>query len=221
MTKSGNLPGFPYFRHNLTIMKFILGMKKCMTQYFDAEGRVFPATIVNAGPVTVTKVLSTDNDGYTAIQIGYGSQKEHRTNKAQKGEWKGLETFRFVKEFRTESLGDIKRGDIITVDSFKEGDIISVSGTSKGKGFQGVVKRHGFAGGPRTHGQKHSEREPGSIGAGGVQRVFKGTRMGGRMGGDRVNVSNLNILAIDPVNNQLLIKGAIPGKRGSLVEIRG
>lgn len=202
-------------------MKFILGTKERMTQYFDAEGRVFPATIVNAGPITVTKVLSGDNDGYSAVQIGYGSQKETRTNKAQQGEWQGLETFRFVKEFRLENNADFKRGDVITVESFKEGDTISVSGTSKGKGFQGVVKRHGFAGGRRSHGQKHSEREPGSIGAGGIQRVLKGTRMAGRMGGDRVNVKNLNILAVDSVNNQLLIKGAIPGRRGSLVEIRG
>jgi large subunit ribosomal protein L3 len=202
-------------------MKFILGTKERMTQYFDAEGRVFPATIVNAGPVTVTKVLSGDNDGYTAVQVGFGSQKEQRTNKAQKGEWQGLETFKIVKEFRLEGASDLKRGDIISVDSFKEGDTIVVSGTSKGKGFQGVVKRHGFHGGRRSHGQKHSEREPGSIGAGGIQRVFKGTRMAGRMGGDRISVKNLNVLAIDSVNNQLLIKGAIPGRRGSLVEIRG
>lgn len=192
-----------------------------MTQYFDAEGRVFPATIVNAGPVTVTKVLSGDNDGYTAVQVGFGSQKEQRTNKAQKGEWQGLETFKIVKEFRLEGGADLKRGDVITVESFKEGDTIVVSGTSKGKGFQGVVKRHGFHGGRRSHGQKHSEREPGSIGAGGIQRVLKGMRMAGRMGGDRISVKNLNILAIDSVNNQLLIKGAIPGRRGSLVEIRG
>lgn len=192
-----------------------------MTQYFDAEGRVFPATIVNAGPVTVTKVLSQDNDGYTGVQVGFGSQKEQRTNKAQKGEWQGLETFRIVKEFRLEGGADLKRGDVLTVESFKEGDTIVVSGTSKGKGFQGVVKRHGFHGGRRSHGQKHSEREPGSIGAGGIQRVFKGMRMAGRMGGDRVSVKNLNILAVDSVNNQLLIKGAIPGRRGSLVEIRG
>lgn len=202
-------------------MKFILGTKERMTQYFDAEGRVFPATIVNAGPVTVTKVMSTDNDGYTAVQVGFSAQKEGRINKAQKGDWKGLETYKFVKEFRLEGGTEIKRGDVITVESFKEGDTIVVAGTSKGKGFQGVVKRHGFHGGRRTHGQKHSEREPGSIGAGGIQRVFKGTRMAGRMGGDRVSVKNLNVLAIDPINNQLLIKGAIPGRRGSLVEIRG
>jgi large subunit ribosomal protein L3 len=202
-------------------MKFILGTKERMTQYFDAEGRVFPATIVNAGPVTVTKVLSQDNDGYTAVQVGYGIQKEHRTNKAQQGEWSGLETFRVVKEFRLENGTDLKRGDVLTVDSFQEGDTVVVAGTSKGKGFQGVVKRHGFHGGRRSHGQKHSEREPGSIGAGGIQRVFKGMRMAGRMGGDRVSVKNLNILAIDPINNQLLIKGAVPGRRGSLVEIRG
>lgn len=202
-------------------MKFILGTKERMTQYFDAEGRVHPATIINAGPVTVTKIVSQDNDGYTAVQVGFGTQKEHRVNKPQRGEFKGLTMFRVLKEFRTDATGDLKRGDTIAVDTFAEGDIVTVSGTSKGKGFQGVVKRHGFAGGRRSHGQKHSEREPGSIGAGGIQRVFKGTRMAGRMGGDRVSVKNIQVLVIDSENNQLLVKGAIPGKRGSLVEIRG
>lgn len=202
-------------------MKFILGTKEGMTQYFDAEGRVHPATIVNAGPVTVTKILSQDNDGYTAVQVGYGSQKESRVNKAQQGEFKGLSMFKVVKEFRLDNPGELKRGDVISANTFAEGDTVVVSGTSKGKGFQGVVKRHGFAGGRRSHGQKHSEREPGSIGAGGVQRVFKGTRMGGRMGNDRVSVKNLHVLAVDTENNQLLIKGAVPGRRGSLVEIRG
>lgn len=192
-----------------------------MTQYFDAEGRVHPATIVNAGPVTVTKVMSQDNDGYTAVQVGYGAQKEARINKAQRGEFKGLEMFRVVKEFRLQNAGDLKRGDVINVDTFAEGDTVEVAGTSKAKGFQGVVKRHNFAGGRRSHGQKHSEREPGSIGATGPARVFKGTRMAGRMGGDRITVKNLNVLAVDAENNQLLIKGAIPGRRGTLVEIRG
>jgi large subunit ribosomal protein L3 len=202
-------------------MKFMLGTKERMTQYFDTEGRVHPATIVNAGPVTVTRIKSTDNDGYTAVQVGFGTQKENRVNKAQQGEFKGLEMFRVVKEFRLDDAGELKRGDVITIDSFAEGDNVFVSGTSKGKGFQGVVKRHNFAGGRRSHGQKHSEREGGSIGATGPARVFKGMRMPGRMGGDRVTVKNLEVLAVDAENNQLLVKGAIPGKRGSLVEIRG
>lgn len=202
-------------------MKFILGTKEHMTQYFDTNGHVHPATIINAGPVTVIRVKSNDTDGYTALQVGYGSQKESRINKAQQGEFKGLDSFKIVKEFRIEEGTELKRGDVISVDSFNEGDSIVISGTSKGKGFQGVVKRHGFAGGRRSHGQKHSEREPGSIGAGGIQRVLKGTRMAGRMGGDRVTIKNVTILAIDPINNQLLIKGAVPGTRGSLVEIRG
>lgn len=211
------------FRHNLTIysMKSILGIKERMTQYFDADGRVHPATIVNAGPITVIRVKNMDTDGYKAVQVGFGSQKERRINKAQQGEFQGLEMFRVVKEFRLEGDTELKRGDSITVETFSEGDVVAVTGPSKGKGFQGVVKRHGFAGGRRSHGQKHSEREPGSIGAGGVQRVFKGTRMAGRMGGDRITVKNLHVLAVDPQNNQLLIKGAIPGRRGSLVEIRG
>jgi large subunit ribosomal protein L3 len=202
-------------------MKFILGTKESMTQYFDAEGRVHPATIVNAGPVTVTKVMSQDNDGYTAIQVGYGSQKEERINKAQRGEFKGLEMFRVVKEFRLQDAGDLKRGDVINVETFAEGDTVEVSGTSKSKGFQGVVKRHNFSGAPTSHGHRHDTRRPGSIGATGPARVFKGTRMAGRTGGDRITVKNLNVLAVDAENNQLLIKGAIPGRRGTLVEIRG
>ena len=126
-----------------------------------------------------------------------------------------------MKEFRlVDNKSELKKGDIVDASSFAEGDKVEVSGISKGKGFQGVVKRHGFHGGPRTHGQKHSEREPGSIGAGGVQRVFKGKRMAGRMGGDRITVKNLKILKIDKDNNEMLVSGAIPGRRGTLLEIK-
>lgn len=202
-------------------MKFILGTKERMTQYFDEEGRVFPATLINAGPIVVTQIKTNDKDGYSAVQVGYGEQKENRINKAQKGQFEGLSNFRIVKEFRLDDTGELKRGDVIDIDTFSEGDTVQVAGTSKGKGFQGVVKRHNFAGGRRSHGQKHSEREPGSIGATGPARVFKGTRMAGRMGSDRVTVKNLTVLVVDKENHQILIKGAIPGRRGSLVEVTG
>lgn len=196
-----------------------------MTQVFTDDGRVFPATIVLAGPVVVTQVRTKEKDGYVATQVGFGSKKEKNIKKPQKGHYKDYGNFQYIREFRFDNKdGDpapaMKEGDKIDVSSFKVGDTIQVSAHSKGKGFQGVVKRHNFAGGRRSHGQKHSEREPGSIGSTGPQRVFKGTRMGGRMGADRVTVKNLKILQIDAKENVLLISGAIPGRRGTLVEIR-
>jgi len=200
-------------------MKFIIGTKQNMTQFFDQEGRVFPATIVNAGPVTVVQVKTKETDGYSALQFGYGTKKEAKISKPELGHMKGLGNFRTLKEFRTDEA--LNAGDVLDVSSFEIGDTISVSGVSKGKGFQGVVKRHGFHGGRRSHGQKHSEREPGSIGAGGIQRVFKGTRMAGRMGSDLITVQNLTVLAVDKENNQILIKGALPGRRGTVITIKG
>ncbi len=202
-------------------MKAILGTKVKMTQFFDENGMVHPATLVIAGPCVVTQVKNQETDGYTAIQVGYGSQKDSRKTKAELGHTKDLGSFATLSEFRLDDSSSFNRGDKIDSSIFQVGDNVAVSGTSKGKGFQGVVKRHGFAGGRRTHGQKHSEREPGSIGAGGVQRVFKGTRMGGRMGGDRITVKNLAVLAISPETNEILIKGAIPGRRGTVIEIIG
>ncbi len=190
-----------------------------MTQFFDEEGRVFPATIVNAGPVTVVQVKTQETDGYQALQFGYGTKKAEKISKPELGHMKGLGSFRVLKEFRTDEA--LNAGDVLDVSSFEIGDTISVSGVSKGKGFQGVVKRHGFHGGRRSHGQKHSEREPGSIGAGGIQRVFKGTRMAGRMGSDLITVQNLTVLAVDKENNQILIKGALPGRRGTVITIKG
>lgn len=204
-------------------MKFLLGTKKQMTQYFDEKGRIFPATIVSAGPITVTQVKIKDKDDYNALQVGYGSQKKHRMTKAVLGHLGKLGPFKYLREFRIndEIVGNMKTGDKFDVSVFEKGDVIKVSGISKGKGFQGVVKRHGFHGGPRSHGQKHSEREAGSIGATGPQRVFKGKKMPGRMGSDRVTVKNLIVLKVDKENNQMLISGAVPGKRGTLLEIRG
>jgi len=204
-------------------MKFILGTKERMTQLFTEDGAAYPATVVSAGPIIVTQVKNADSDGYDAVQVGFGSRSPKNIAKPQKGAWGDLGSFRHVKEFRlptnTES-GEMKKGDTITVDGlFDTGDKVTVTGISKGKGFQGVVKRHGFAGGRRSHGNKHHERTPGSIGVGGVQRVIKGVRMAGRMGTDRVAVKNLEVLAVDIENNQLIIKGALPGRTGTLLEI--
>jgi len=202
-------------------MKFILGTKEEMTQIFTEDGKVVPVTVVNAGPVKVTQVKTTDSkDGYSAVQVGFGSKKEKNINKSERGHMGKDDNFSDLVEFRVDTT-ELKKGDEITVEAFEEGDKVQISGISKGKGFQGVVKRHGFHGGPRSHGQKHSEREPGSIGATGPQRVFKGTRMGGRMGSDRITVKGLKVVGIDKENNKLLISGAVPGKRGTLLEIKG
>lgn len=205
-------------------MKFILGRKVNMTQIFDKEGVVHPATIVEATPVVVTQVKNTKKDGYVAVQVGTGDRNPNRINSALKGHIKELGNFSDIREFRIE--GDTaeatqKVGDKIDLSQFQAGDTIVVSAISKGKGFQGVVKRHGFGGGPRTHGQKHSEREPGSIGGGLRNKVPKKMRMAGRMGGDRITVKNLKVLHVDAATNSLYISGAVPGRRGTLVEIIG
>ncbi len=202
-------------------MKFILGTKQNMMQVWNEDGKCFPVTVVNAGPSVVTQIRNEEKDGYNAVQVGFGEKNEKKINKAMKGHFKDLGNFRFVKEFKLKENNELKVGDKVDVSSFEEGDVVQVSGVSKGKGFQGVVKRHGFHGGPRSHGQKHSERECGSIGATGPQRVFKGVRMAGRMGSDRITVKNLKIVAVDKENNKILISGAVPGKRGTLLEIIG
>ena len=172
----------------------------------------------------VSQVKNVETDGYVAVQIATGEQKEHRVAKAQKGHFgKGV---RFVKEFRPKvgeeaTLDSMVKDTTFDASIFTPGDLIAVSAISKGKGFQGVVKRHGFAGGRRTHGQKHSEREPGSIGATGLNRVMKGQRMAGRMGSDAITIKNLRVLQVNPAENILLVSGAIPGRKGTLVEVRG
>lgn len=201
-------------------MKFILGRKLNMTQIFDKDGVVHPATIVEATPATVTQVKTTTSDGYEAVQVGSGERKADRISKAVKGHVKDLGNFSVIREFRMTAPTQ-KVGDKIELTQFQPGDVIEVSAISKGKGFQGVVKRHGFGGGPRTHGQKHSEREPGSIGGGLRNKVPKLMRMAGRMGGDRITVKNLKVLHVDSATNSLYISGAVPGRRGTLVEIIG
>lgn len=192
-----------------------------MTQIFDKDGVVHAVTLVSAAPVVVTQVKGKATDGYSALQIGEGSRNVSRINKPAKGHMKELGSFANLHEFRVDEAASAaaKVGDKVEVSQFIEGDTVEVSAISKGKGFQGVVKRHGFGGGPRTHGQKHSEREPGSIGGGLRNKVPVGMRMAGRMGGDRITVKNLKVLHIDPSANMLYISGAIPGRRGTLVEI--
>lgn len=204
-------------------MKFILGTKEGMTQVFSADGTCHPVTIVRVTPATVTQVKTVETDGYAAVQIATGEQKEHRLTKAEKGHLGGA--FRHVKEFRprknyNDTVEGLTKGQTIDASMFTPGDHIAVSAVSKGKGFQGVVKRHGFGGGRKSHGQKHSLREPGSIGATGFGRVIKGLRMAGRMGSDRITVKNLKVVQVHPEENVLLISGAVPGRKGSLVEIR-
>jgi large subunit ribosomal protein L3 len=205
-------------------MKFILGVKKNMTQVFDENGNVQPVTVLEAGPIVITQIKTVKTDGYNAVQVGFGTKKEKNISKAVKGHVKGLGNFRFIKEFRIEDEKDVanlKVGDKIDLNNFKEGEKITVSSISKGKGFQGVIKRHGFKGQPRTHGQKHSERAPGSISGGTREggRVPKKMRMAGRMGSDQITISGLKIVQIDAAANELLILGAMAGKRGTLVEI--
>lgn len=201
-------------------MKFILGTKQKMTQIFDESGKVYPATVVSAGPVVVTQVKNGEKDGYEAVQVAFGTQKDKNLKKAQKGHFGDLGAFKTVREFRT-ATGETQKGDTVDASTFEVGDIVHVSAVTKGKGNQGVVKRHNFAGGPRTHGNKHSERRPGSIGSTGPQRVLKGLKMAGRMGGNRVTVKNLKVLQVNTDTNTLVISGAIPGRPGTLVEIRG
>lgn len=201
--------------------KFMLGTKGKMTQVFDEKGVVHAATLVNATPMTVTQVKTTEKDGYEALQLGQGTRAGKNLGKAVLGHLKDLGNARIIRENR-QAAGELKRGDSIDISIFVPGDVVEVSAVTKGKGFQGVVKRHGFSGGPRSHGQKNKERAPGSIGGGGRAggRVVKGMRMAGRMGGDRVTVKNLRVLQVDAANNQILISGAVPGRPGTVVEIR-
>lgn len=199
-------------------MKFIFGTKLGMSQVFNKEGQVIPVTLIEAGPCLVTQVKTKEKDGYQAVQIGFGQKK--KLTKPLLGHLKKLGQFRWLREFRVEKP-EFKLGDVISVDIFKEGDKVKVSGLSKGKGFAGVVKRHGFKGGPASHGTKHTLRAPGSIGSSFPERVWKGRKMAGRMGTERVTTKNLEVAKVDKKNNLLAIKGAIPGRKGTLVEVRG
>ena len=199
-----------------------------MVQLHD-EGRARAATIITATPSIVTQIKTLEKEGYSAVQIGYGDAKESRVNKAQLAHAKG-KALKHFKELRAglgkqaSNIAGVELGASVDVSVFAPGEMVEVSAISKGKGFQGVIKRHGFHGGPRSHGQKHSERSPGSIGGGGGRgggRVAKGMRMAGRTGNDRVTIRGLAILQVHPETNEIVIAGAVPGTRGTLVEIRG
>lgn len=203
-------------------MKGIIGRKVGMTSIFREDGTNVPCTVIEAGPCVVTQIKTEETDGYNAVQLGFEERKEIKTPNPQKGHFKriGLEPMKHLREFRDFDL-DVENGNEVTVEIFEVGERVRVTGTSKGKGFQGVVKRHGFSGvGMRTHGQHNRERAPGAIGmSSDPSRVMKGMRMGGRMGSDRVKVRNLTVEAIVPDKNLILVRGAIPGPKTGLVVI--
>lgn len=194
-----------------------MGKKLSMTQIFRENGEVVPVTRIQAGPCIVTYVRNKEKDGVSAIQLGFGEQKLFRLSRPLQGHLQGLPALRYLHDVSIEEGHALKRGDTITASVFHPGDHVTVTGTSKGKGFQGVVKRHGFRGGPASHGHKDNLRMPGSIGSQGPQRVFKGTRMGGHMGDETVTVKNLEVVSVDPERNELLVKGAVPGARNGFV----
>jgi large subunit ribosomal protein L3 len=204
-------------------MNGLLGKKIGMTSIFDESGQVIPCTVIEAGPCFVTQIKTKERDGYEAVQLGYDEAKERLVKKPAKGHFAkaNVKPTRIVREFRGNGVAEMQPGQEIKVDKvFAKGDVVSVIGTSKGRGFQGVVKRHHFGGGFRTHGQSDRERAPGSIGSSSYpSRVFKGMRMAGRMGGEQITVRNLKVVGIIPDSNLLLVKGSIPGAINGYVEI--
>jgi len=203
-------------------MPGLLGKKIGMTSVFSADGKNIPCTVIEVGPCVVTQVKTVEKDGYAAIQLGYQEKTAKHTNKPEAGHFKkaGVNPQRHLAEFK-DFDGEYKLGDTITVDLFSDASFVDVIGTSKGKGFQGVVKRHGFGGvGQTTHGQHNRLRAPGSIGACSYPaKVFKGMRMAGHMGAERVTVQNLQIIKVMPENNVLVVKGSVPGAKGSILSI--
>jgi len=200
----------------MIMIEGIIGKKIGMSQRFREDGTVVPVTLIAATPNTVTALRTPEKDGYTAVQIGAGVHKKQ--NKPTAGHLKDLPPVEAMQEVR--DITGLERGAELTVSQFAAGEFVDVTGISKGKGFQGVVKRHHFAGGPRTHGHKDNARMPGSIGAGGNQHVIKGTRMGGHMGDDRITVKNLEVVAVDETKHEIAVKGAVPGARGALIMMK-
>jgi len=203
-------------------VKGILGAKLGMTQVWD-NGRVVPVTVVQAGPCVVTQVRTADKDGYSAVQLAYGAIDPRRVNKPKSGHYakSGVAPRRHIVELRTTDASEYTLGQEVTVEAFEPGQMIDVTGRTKGKGFAGVMKRHGFGGLRASHGVERKHRSPGSIGACATPgRVFKGVRMAGRMGGVRYTVQNLTIQAVDPENNVILVRGAVPGPTGALILLR-
>jgi len=202
-------------------MKGLIGKKVGMTQLFDDAGRAVPVTVIKAGPCYVTQVRTVDQDGYSAVQLGFEETKTQRLSGGELGHLKKneLPPLRILREFRTSE--ELEEGQTLTVDVFEEGERVDIVGKSKGRGFTGVVKRWGFSGGPKTHGQSDRHRAPGSIGAGSTPgRVFKGKKMPGRMGNDTVTSQNLLISRIDPENNIIAVRGSVPGPKNGLVIIK-
>jgi large subunit ribosomal protein L3 len=198
-------------------MAGIIGKKIGMTSVFSADGKNLPCTIIEAGPCVVTQIKTQEKDGYESVQLGFEDKKEKNTPKAMLGHFSKAKTNPKRKIVEFKGLNEVNLGDSVTVNQFQEGEFVDVVGTSKGKGFQGVVKRHNFGGvGQATHGQHNRMRAPGSIGAASYPaRVFKGMKMGGRMGGDKVKSINLEVLKIVPEKNLLIVKGSVPGSKGS------
>jgi large subunit ribosomal protein L3 len=200
----------------------LLGRKIGMTQVFSPNGETIPVTVLEVGPCVVTQIRTKDRDGYEAVQIGYGEVKAKHLTKPQQGHLaKAGKLVRHLREFEADNIEEHEIGQVLDVNIFQPGQIIDVTGKSKGRGFQGVVKRHGFSGGPRTHGQSDRWRAPGSIGAGTTPgRVWKNTRMAGRMGNRRVTVQNLQVVEILPDRHLLLVRGSVPGAKNSLIMVR-
>ena len=201
--------------------KGILGKKVGMTQIFSESGELIPVTVVEATPNVVLQVKTVETDGYEAIQVGYQDKREVLSNKPAKGHVAKANTApkRFIKEFKNVELGEYEVGKEIKVDVFQAGDVVDVTGTTKGKGFQGAIKRHGQSRGPMSHGSRY-HRRPGSMGPVAPNRVFKNKRLAGRMGGDRVTIQNLEVVKVDVERNVILIKGNIPGAKKSLITIK-
>lgn len=196
-----------------------LGKKIGMSQVFREDGRVVPVTVIQAGPCFVVQLKTKGTDGYEAVQLGMGESK--RANKPQRGHMKNSQVCRYLREVRADDSSEFQVGQSIGVDIFQPGEKVDVIGRSKGRGFAGVIKRHGFHGGPRTHGQSDRARAPGSIGGGTTPgKVFKGLKMAGHMGNQRITVKGLEIIRVDPERNLLLVKGGVPGARNGLLQIR-
>lgn len=202
-------------------MKALLGRKLGMTQVFSADGKAIPVTVIQVGPCTVVQTKTTQTDGYEAIQVGFGEQKEARVSKPLKGHFTKAQVkpLRVLREFRLEKAADYKVGQEIAIDIFEEGEYVDVSGISKGKGFAGSIKRHNFSRGPMSHGS-HYHRGTGSLGAKGNNRVFKGRKLPGRMGSEKVTLQNLQVVKVDKERNILLVKGAVPGPKKALLTIK-
>lgn len=197
----------------------ILGRKLGMTQVFREDGTSVTVTVIEAGPCTVVQVKTDEDDGYAAVQLGFGTRK--RVNSPLKGHMKGLGQFRYLREFPVDDIGEWEVGKKVGCELFQQGDLVHVSGASKGRGFAGVMKRHGFHGGPRTHGQSDRARAPGSIGAGtDPGRVTKGHKMAGHMGTGQATVKNLRVLQSDPARNILMVEGSVPGNKDALLRVR-